>query len=174
MTFEAATLGDDGSPPITRIALSIVPCPLPRRAKWVRSSIASPSARSSPVIRRVGARISTFEACLDSHSRYGPMFRSTAQGGLCHEASARPVAQPSRSSATRSIDNSLGGTFLHWRCAPSGRTDYGNMLAWTATLPRATTALHDAVTTMAPKENKRFWRVLLYRKSSGWFDRDPT
>ena len=41
MTFEPATLGADGAPPITRIALSIVPCPLPRRAKWVRSSIAS-------------------------------------------------------------------------------------------------------------------------------------
>ena len=124
MTFEAATPDAHGPPPITRIALSIVPCPLPRRAKWVRSPIASPSARPSPVIRRVGARISTFEACSDSHSRYGPMFRSTAQGGLCHEASAQPVAQPSRSSATRSIDNSPGGSFLHWRCAPSGRTDY--------------------------------------------------
>ena len=36
------------------------------------------------------------------------------KGGLCHEASARPVARPDRSSATRSIDNSLGGIFLHW------------------------------------------------------------
>ena len=30
--------------------------------------------------------------------------------------------QPIRSSATRSIDNSLGGLFLHWQHAPSGRT----------------------------------------------------
>src|SRR5438874_1753067 len=33
-------------------------------------------------------------------------------------------AQPSCSSATRSIDNSLGGTFLHWCYAPSGRTEF--------------------------------------------------
>ena len=39
--------------------------------------------------------------------------RATAQGGLCHEASIQPVARPNRSSATRSIDNSLGGIFLH-------------------------------------------------------------
>src|SRR4051794_40160498 len=39
---------------------------------------------------------------------------SIAQGDLCHEASARSVAQPSRSSATSATDNSLGGTFLHW------------------------------------------------------------
>src|SRR3954454_12328427 len=48
------------------------------------------------------------------HARYGPLDRSTAHGGFCHEASTRPVAPPSRSSATRAIDNSLGGTFLHW------------------------------------------------------------
>ena len=35
------------------------------------------------------------------------------QSDLCHEAPALPVTQPSRSSATRSIDNSLGGIFLH-------------------------------------------------------------
>jgi hypothetical protein len=41
---------------------------------------------------------------------------------LCHEAPALPVTRPSRSSATRSIDNSLGGFFLHRQFAPSGRT----------------------------------------------------
>ncbi len=64
-----------------------------------------------------------FRGLLGLHSRYGPLDRSTAQGGLCHEAPARPVTRPSRSSATRSIDNSLGGIFLHWRYAPSGRTE---------------------------------------------------
>jgi hypothetical protein len=48
------------------------------------------------------------------HSRYGPSDCSTAQGGLCHEASTRTVAHPRRSSATRPIDISLGGFFLHW------------------------------------------------------------
>ena len=55
-----------------------------------------------------------FRGLLRLHSRYGPLDRSTARSGLCHEASARPVTRPSRSSATRSIDNSLGGTLLRW------------------------------------------------------------
>ena len=64
-----------------------------------------------------------FRGLLRLHSRYGPLDRSTAQGGLCHEASRRPVTRPPRSLATRSTDNSLGGIFLHWCSAPSGRTD---------------------------------------------------
>jgi hypothetical protein len=48
------------------------------------------------------------------HSYYGPSDCSTAQDGLCHEASTRTVARPRRSSATRPIDISLGGFFLHW------------------------------------------------------------
>src|SRR6202035_6015495 len=55
-----------------------------------------------------------FRGLLRLHSRYGPLDRSTAQGGLRHEASARPVARTSRSSATGPIDNSPGGIFLHW------------------------------------------------------------
>ena len=55
-----------------------------------------------------------FRGLLRLHSRYGPPDCSTAQGGLCHEASTQPVTQPSRSSATGLIDNYLGGTFLHW------------------------------------------------------------
>ena len=53
-----------------------------------------------------------FRGLLRLHSRYGPSDRSTAKSGLCHEAPARPVTRPSRSSATGSIDNSPGGTFL--------------------------------------------------------------
>ena len=60
---EAATLTRDGSPPITRIHLSDVPCPLPRRIERVRASIASPLTRPSPNGRRVGIHIVTFEAC---------------------------------------------------------------------------------------------------------------
>jgi hypothetical protein len=63
-----------------------------------------------------------FRGLLRLHSRYGPLDRSAAQGDLCHEASKRPVTRPPRSSATRSTDNSLGGTSLHWCSAPSGRT----------------------------------------------------
>ena len=42
-----------------------------------------------------------FRGLLRLHSRYGPPGCSTAQGGLCHEASVRPVTQQDRSSATR-------------------------------------------------------------------------
>src|SRR5208283_4039943 len=69
-----------------------------------------------------------FRGLLKLHSRYGPLACSAAQGGLCHEASIPPVAQENRPSATRAIDNSLRGTFLHWRCAPSGRTLYEDTL----------------------------------------------
>ena len=55
-----------------------------------------------------------FRGLLRLHSRYSPPDCSAAQGDLCHEAPALPVTRPSRSSATRSIDNSLGGFLLHW------------------------------------------------------------
>src|ERR1700674_4877051 len=55
-----------------------------------------------------------FRGLLSLYSRYGPSDCSAAQGGLGREAPALPVTRPSRSSATRSIDNSLGGTLLHW------------------------------------------------------------
>jgi hypothetical protein len=54
-----------------------------------------------------------FRGLLGLHTRYGPPDRSVAQGDLCHEAPAQPVTRPSRSSATRTIDNSLGGIFIH-------------------------------------------------------------
>ena len=54
------------------------------------------------------------QGLLGLHSRYGLSDCSVAQGDLCHEASARRVAPPNRSSATSATDNSLGGTFLHW------------------------------------------------------------
>src|SRR5215475_6908964 len=59
-----------------------------------------------------------FRGLLGLHSSYGPPGCSTAQGGLCHEASTQPVTQPNRSSATRPIDNYLGGFFLHWLSVP--------------------------------------------------------
>src|SRR5438046_529264 len=45
-----------------------------------------------------------FRGLLRLHTRYGPSDRSAAQGDLCHEAPALPVARPSRSLATGSID----------------------------------------------------------------------
>src|SRR5205823_2667870 len=86
--------------------------------------VASPPRAAFPEIQAGRRPRLHFRGLLRLHSRYGPSDRSTAQGGLRHEASARLVAQTGRSSATRSTDNSLGGTFLHrWR-APSGRTEF--------------------------------------------------
>ena len=64
-----------------------------------------PGARSrpSPNKRRVDVCINSFgRPRSELHSRYGPLDRSAAQGGLCHEASdPGQFAQPSRSSSFR-------------------------------------------------------------------------
>jgi len=49
--------------PVNPAYPSDMPCPLPRRTRRVRVSVASPSARPSPKLRRVGVRDFTFEAC---------------------------------------------------------------------------------------------------------------
>src|SRR3954467_10331102 len=114
-----------------------MPCPLPRRT-------------------RTGARVGCFPVCtafpetqagrrprlhcrglLRLHSRYGLSDCSIARGDLCHEASARWVAPPNRSSATSATDNSLGGTFLHWQTAPSGRTEFSRLGPSMGTTPDA-------------------------------------
>ena len=63
-----------------------------------------------------------FRGLLRVHSRYGPPDRSTALGGLGHEASTGSVTQAHCSSATGLTDNYPGGTCLHWHLAPSWRT----------------------------------------------------
>src|SRR4051812_33493726 len=57
---DPTTLKDDKSHPAYP---SDMPCPLPRRTRRVHLSVASPSARPSPNLRRVGVRDFTFEAC---------------------------------------------------------------------------------------------------------------
>src|SRR5262245_17570216 len=76
----------------------------------------------SPNSSRVGIHKFPFEACSGFTRVTARWIAQPPDGDLCHEASLRPVAQPNRSSATRSTDNSLGGTSLHWCYAPSGRT----------------------------------------------------
>ena len=65
-----------------------VPCPLPRRTGWrlstpssIRAAFPDPWAGRHPQLH--------FRGLLRLHSRYGPPHRSTALGGLCHEASTR-------------------------------------------------------------------------------------
>src|SRR3954466_3112971 len=85
--------------------------------------VRSKASRPKPLdIRR------PIQGLLRLHARYGLSDCSIARGDLCHEASARWVAPPNRSSATSATDNSLGGTFLHWQTAPSGRTEFSRLL----------------------------------------------
>jgi len=93
---------------------SSVPCPVPRRIETGACVDCFPAHTAFPVSQAGRHPHLHFRGLLRLHARYGPLDCSTAHGGLCHEASTRPVARPGRSSATRSIDNSLGGTFLHW------------------------------------------------------------
>jgi hypothetical protein len=73
-----------------------------------------PVCAAFPAIRSGRRSHRNFRGVLRLYSRYSPLDCSAAHSGLCHEASIRPIARPNRSSATRSIDNSLGGSFLHW------------------------------------------------------------
>ena len=119
--------------------LSGVPCPLPRRIETGACVDCFPVHAAFPVLQAGRHPHLYFRGLLRLHSRYGPPDRSTpssaiprarargtlgsvAQGGLCHEASIQSVTRPNRSSATRAIDHSLGGSSLHWWSAPSGRT----------------------------------------------------
>jgi hypothetical protein len=110
---EAASPVQNGSPPLpaspSRRAMPITPAD--RMGAYVDYL---PIRAAFPVIQPGRHPRFHFRGLLRLHSRYGPPGCSTAQGGLCHEASIRSVTQPNRSSATRPIDNYLGGTFLHW------------------------------------------------------------
>jgi hypothetical protein len=119
MTFGDATPNANGSPPVTRIAYfhrAVSTTPASRKGAHVDAFPFHAAFPDNPAGRRSHL---DFRGLLGLHSHYGPMFRSTAQRGLCHEAPTRPVTRPSRSSATRSIDISLGGIFLPWRYAPT-------------------------------------------------------
>jgi hypothetical protein len=123
LVLSRCTLFVDGLAPRYPYHPPSVPSSLPRRIERVRASIASPFTRPSPLFRRVGIRTFTFEACSSFTRITARRVAQPPKGGLCHEASTQSVTQPSRSSATRSIDNSLDGTFLHWCYAPSRRTE---------------------------------------------------
>ena len=91
----------NGPPPITRITFPACRAHYPGGSRRVLMSVASPSRAAFPESQAGRHPHRHFRGLLRLHSRYGPLDRSTAQGGLCHEASARPVTRPSRSSATR-------------------------------------------------------------------------
>jgi hypothetical protein len=98
--------------------------PATPRLSWPRSVSAcrctpydGAGFQTSPNHRSTESKISVdrkrpIQGLLGLHPRYGPLNCSTAHGGLCHEASTQMVAHPGRSSATGSIDNSPGGSYL--------------------------------------------------------------
>jgi hypothetical protein len=145
--------------PVTRVTLPACRAHYPGGPQRVHLSVASPPRAAFPEIQAGRRPRRLFRGLLRLHSRYGPSDCSTAQGGLCHEASTRLVAQTGRSSATRSTDNSLGGTFLHWWRAPSGRTERfglggaspGSGFAWFAAA--ATTSAAAGVSTSSSRND---------------------
>ena len=75
-----------GSPPITRITLPTCRAHYPGGSERVHASIASPSARPSPLFRRVGIHIFTFEACSGFTHVTARWIAQPPKGGFCHEA----------------------------------------------------------------------------------------
>src|ERR1700674_5834864 len=67
-----------------------------------------------------GIRIVTFEACIGFTLLRPAGSLSHPRRPLSRGSSPDIVTRPSRSSASRSIDNSLGGILLHRCFAPSG------------------------------------------------------
>ncbi len=65
-------------------------------------SVASPSRAAFPGSQAGRHPRLHFRGLLRLHSNYGPLDRSTAQGGLCHRASIHPVTRTNRLPATRS------------------------------------------------------------------------
>jgi hypothetical protein len=88
--------------PVTRVTLPACRAHYPGGPQRVHLSVASPPRAAFPEIQAGRRPRLRFRGLLRLHSRYGPSDRSTARGGLRHEASACPVARTDRSSATRS------------------------------------------------------------------------
>jgi hypothetical protein len=89
-----------GPPPITRIALPACCAHYPGEPERVRLSASSPCCTAFPVLRAGRRSRRYFRGLLRLYSHYGPLACSAAQGGLCHRAPVRSLAN--RLSATRS------------------------------------------------------------------------
>ena len=86
--------------PVAHKPFSGMLSPLPRWTGRVHASITFTIRWSLPRVRGgSGSTTYVFEAC-SAFTRYGLPDRSTAQGGLCHEASTRQLPTDSRSSAS--------------------------------------------------------------------------
>ena len=58
--------------------------------------------------------VNTYLTVFGMIQSYGLQGCSPPDGGLCDEASTRPVARPGRSLATMFTDNYMGGPPPHW------------------------------------------------------------
>jgi hypothetical protein len=119
-TVEAATLVQHGSPPLTRSPVSTCCAQYPGGPVQVRLSAASLVRAAFPDLWAGRRPRLPFRGLLRLHSRYGPSFRSTAQGGLCRRAQDQPVTQPILLPATGPTDHCPGGTCTHKVNAPFG------------------------------------------------------
>ena len=108
-TAELRTPPAGTSLPALRSPLADMPCPLPRRTAAVQVSVASRLVRPSPYLRRVGVHDFPFEACSGLLLVTACQLARPAFSGLCHEAAARPITRPRRSSASTLTDNYMGG-----------------------------------------------------------------
>jgi hypothetical protein len=97
---EVAPLAQDRSPPLPGSPFRRAMPTTPAGPERVLMSVASPLHAAFPETQAGRHPRLHCRGLLRLHSRYGPPDRS-AQGGLGHEASTRPVARPCRSSATR-------------------------------------------------------------------------
>jgi hypothetical protein len=86
--------------------------------------------RPSPNLRRVGIRNFTFEAC--SGFTYVTACRIAQPPSAAFVARLQPARSP-RQAACQLPDQTdyyLGGTFLHWCSAPSGRTETSGLVTY--------------------------------------------
>src|SRR5207247_3362203 len=104
---------------------------LPRRTRWVRASIASPSVRPSPYRWRVGIRIFTFEACsgfthITARWIARPPKATFVTRLQCDQLPSHPARQLPDLSTTIWVDSSSTGD-----TRPSGHTAIsGVVLEW--------------------------------------------
>ncbi len=119
-TVEAATLVQNGSPPLAPSPVSTCCSHYPGGPVQVHLSAASPVRAAFPELRAGRRPQLPFRGLLRLYTRYGPSIRSTAQGGLCRRASIRPVTQPHRLPATGPTDHCPGGTSTHEVITPFG------------------------------------------------------
>src|SRR5205823_1967055 len=108
-------------------------------------------ARPYPFLRRVGIRNFTFEACSGFTRVTAHWIAQPPRAAFVTRL--RPARLPEQ--AARQLDDQtdyyLGGIFLHWWCAPSGRAEKSGLAAlpspllWTGVARMAAVGLGDPV-----------------------------